>query len=164
MNQKKTITIVIIAVLAVFLVYSYSVTPLISDANYTYISGLRWYNDYEVGQQVAIAENKPMLVYVWAIWCQFCEKLHTEVYPDPKIQKYLKEDFVLIAIDLDSNREDANKFGAQYPPNLFFLTPDGETITNVPGYIPVDGLLNILEVISGQRQEILEAQKNLPHS
>ncbi|MFQ5887914.1 MAG: thioredoxin family protein [Candidatus Hydrothermarchaeales archaeon] len=164
MEQKKTITLVVVVVIGLFMLYSYSVTPLISDANYTYISGMTWYNTYEAGQKVAIEENKPMLVYVWAIWCQFCEKLHTEVYPDPKVSKYLKEDFVLIAIDLDKNRGDAQKFGAQYPPFLVFLTPTGEKITEIPGYIPAEELSNILEVIVNQRQEIIEAHEDLPHS
>ncbi len=164
MNSKKTITIVMIVVIAVFILYSYSVTPLISDANYTYISGMTWYNTYAAGQKVALAENKPMLVYTWAIWCQYCEKLHTEVYPEPGVKKYLENDFVLVAIDLDTNREDAEKFGVQYPPYLLFLTPTGERITDIPGYIPANELEGVLEAIVKQKPNIMPAPGDLPHS
>ena len=164
MDQKKKITITMLAVIALFMLYSYSVTPLISDANYTYISGLRWYNTYEAGQEVALKENKPMLVYAWAIWCKFCKKMHTEVYPDPQVSKMLTEDFVLVAIDLDTNKEDANRFGISYPPYLLFLTPDGQRITDIPGYIPANELTNILNTIVNQKQEIIAAHEGLPHS
>ncbi|MFQ5975244.1 MAG: thioredoxin family protein [Candidatus Hydrothermarchaeales archaeon] len=164
MNQKKTITIVVVVVIGLFMLYSYSVTPLISDANYTYISGMTWYNTYEAGQKVALAENKPMLVYAWAIWCTYCKKLHTEVYSDPEVSKYLKEDFVLIAIDLDSNKADAQRFAFQYPPYLVFLTPAGEKITEIPGYIPATYLSNILKIIAEQRQQLVAPPEDLPHS
>jgi len=164
MDQKKTITLTMLVVIALFILYSYSVTPLISDANYTYISGLTWYNTYEAGQEVAIKEDKPMLVYVWAIWCQFCEKLHTEVYPVPQIQKMLRDDFVLVAVDLDTNRADADRFGATYPPYLVFLTPTGQKITEIPGYVPANELSNLLTIIVNQKQEISAAHEDRPHS
>lgn len=148
MKTKKTITIAVLAVVVLFIYYSINAAPLVSDEKYTYISGLSWYKTIDEGAEVAMEQGKPMLVYFWAIWCKFCEKLHTEVYPDPAVNKYLKEDLVLVAVDLDDNRKDAQRFGVQYPPHLIFFSPEGEIITRVPGYIPKEGLLPILEKIS----------------
>lgn len=164
MEQKKAITISALIIMALFILYSARAAPLISDENYTYISGMTWYNTYEAGKKAAMEENKPMLIYVWATWCKFCEKLHTDVYPDPRISKILKEDIVLVAIDLDRNREDAQRFGIQYPPYLLFLTPEGERITAIPGFVPADDLFRVLDQIATRRREIIVAHKDLPHS
>lgn len=135
MHPKKAITILSAIALLLFVYYSTSASPLISDENYTYISGLSWYKTFEEGQKVALEQDKPMLVYFWAIWCKFCEKMQTEVYPDPQINKMLREDFVLVAVDLDINKKDSQAFGIQYPPAELFVTPEGEVIDKIGGYV-----------------------------
>ncbi len=164
MNQKKIISIAATVMVALFVYYSTNAAPLISDKNYTYISGMRWYQTYDKGQEIAAQENKPMLVYFWAIWCTYCEKLHTEVYPDPEVSSLLTEHFVLVAVDLDTNRDDASKFGVSYPPHLLFLTPDGEIITRIPGYVPTDQLLTILRSISEGHEQQVPLSGEYPHS
>ncbi|MEE8168721.1 MAG: thioredoxin family protein [Candidatus Hydrothermarchaeales archaeon] len=163
MKPKKVISIAALVTVMLFIYYSINASPLISDANYTYISGLTWYNTYEAGKSVAEIENKPILLYVWAMWCRYCEKLHTEVYPDPEIYSLLTEHFVLVAVDLDTNRGDANKFGISYPPHLLFLTRDGDTITRIPGYVSVEQLAPILRSIAeGHQRQLVFGE--LPHS
>ena len=136
MKTKKVLTIAALVVLIFFVYYTVNVTPIISDSEWTYISGLKWYNTYEEGSVVAKELNKPMLVYFWTIWCTYCEKMHVEVFPYEPTMEILKNDFVLIAVDMDVNKEDTNRFKVQAPPYELFLTPDGETITAIPGYTP----------------------------
>jgi len=164
MKPKKVLSIAAVVTVAIFIYYSINAAPLISDSEYTYISGMKWYQTYEKGLEVAQAENKPIFMYFWAIWCTYCEKLHTEVYPDPEVSNILQEHFVLVAVDLDSNRGDADKFGVSYPPHLLFLTMDGEQITRVPGYIPKDQLVPILSSIAQGHQQQLQILEDLPHS
>lgn len=164
MKSKKVISIAALVVVILFVYYSINAAPLISDSNYTYISGMRWYQTYEKGLEVAAKENKPIFIYFWAIWCTYCEKLHTEVYPDPAVSKVMKENFVLVAVDLDTNRGDADKFGVAYPPHLLFLTPKGEIITRIPGYLPTSQLYPILSSVAQGYQQELPVFEELPHS
>ena len=164
MQSKKAITLAILGVTVFFIYYSVNASPLIDDGNYTYLAGMKWYNNYEDGLNAAKAENKPMLVYAWAIWCKFCEKLHKEVYPDPRISSILQEDFVLVAVDLDTNKEDTSRFGFTYPPKLLFLDSNGETITDIPGYVPADTLLPILEQIRTTHKTTVELPADLPRT
>jgi thioredoxin-related protein len=164
MQPKKAITLALLAVTVFFIYYSANAAPLIDDGNYTYISGMQWYNTYEKGLEVARTENKPMLVYGWAIWCKFCEKLHKEVYPDPRISSIFEEDFVLVAIDIDVNNEDANRFSMSFPPKLVFLSPTGERITEIPGYVPADTLLPILEQIRSLHINSIQIPHDLPRT
>lgn len=158
MHPRKTITILLAIGLLLFVYYSMSVAPVISDEKYTYISGLVWYNSFEEGQKVALEQDKPMLVYFWAIWCKYCEKLHTEVYPDPDINKILKEDFVLVAVDLDINTKDAQAFGVQYPPAEIFVTPEGDIIDRRGGYMPKDHFLITLDQVKSYYENREDAQ------
>jgi len=164
MQPKKAITLALLAVTVFFIYYSANAAPLIDDGNYTYIAGMQWYNTYEKGLDAAQAENKPMLVYGWAIWCKFCEKLHKETFPDPRIAPILENDFVLVAIDIDVNSEDASRFAISYPPKLMFLTPNGETITEIPGYVPADTLFPILEQIKSFSISSIQVPHDLPRS
>ncbi len=164
MQSKKAITLALLAVTVFFIYYSANAAPLIDDGNYTYIAGMQWYNTYDKGLEAAQLENKPILVYGWAIWCKFCEKLHKETYPDPRISPILKNDFVLVAVDLDVNKEDAGRFAISYPPKLIFLTPTGETITEIPGYVPADTLLPILEQIKSMQMSSIEVPHDLPRT
>lgn len=163
MTPRKAITIAVLVVVVLFVYYSINAAPLVSDEKYTYISNLKWYKTYDEGLEVARETGKPIFLYFWAIWCKFCEKLHTEVYPDPEVQRYLREEFVLVAVDLDENREDAQRFGVQFPPHLLFLSPEGEVITRIPGFVSKDVLLSVLrEVSEGSTPRLEIPEEELP--
>ncbi|MEE8168863.1 MAG: thioredoxin family protein [Candidatus Hydrothermarchaeales archaeon] len=147
MKTKKVLTIIALIALLSFVYYAVNVTPVISDQNYTYLSGFTWYNSYEKGAVVAKELNKPMFVYFWTIWCTYCEKMQVEVFPYEPTAKIMREDFVLIAVDMDVNREDANRFKVQAPPYELFLTPEGERITAIPGYVPEEEFYRVIKEI-----------------
>ncbi len=144
MNTKKLFTIIALLAVVVFVFYAVNATPIISDKEWTYIGGMEWYQTYDQGAAVAKETGKPMLVYFWTIWCTYCEKMQVEVFPYPPVKEILEEDFVRIAIDMDVNKEDTNRFNIQAPPHELFLDENGEIITRIPGYIPEESFLEIL--------------------
>jgi thioredoxin-related protein len=147
MKPKKVLTLVALVFLILFGYYAIEAAPLISDSEYTYLSGMQWYNTYEAGAAAALEEDKPIFLYFWTFWCVWCEKLQTEVYPQEEISRVLQEDYILVAIDMDINKEDTQRFNVVYPPQEKFLTPDGKVIHTIPGYVPADQLLSILKEI-----------------
>lgn len=147
MEIRKAITISFLTVLVLFVYYAINAAPLITDKEYTYLGDLKWYKTYENGSAAAKELNKPMFIYFWTIWCPYCEKMQTEVFPQAEINSLLKENFVLIAVDMDVNKEDTRRFGVQYPPYELFLTADGEVITRIPGYVPSEEFLPILKKV-----------------
>jgi len=144
MRKKKGITIVAISLVVLFLYYSTHVTPVIRDESYTYLGGIKWHNTYAAGQKVAIEQQKPVIVYFWAVWCKYCRKYQEDVFASPEVSRVLQDDFVLVAVDLDINKEDANMFGVGVPPYLIILTPEGETMMQIPGYVPAQDLMQYL--------------------
>lgn len=144
MNTKKLLTIVALLAVVVFIFYAVNATPIVSDNEWTYIGGMEWYQTYDEGVVIAQKTGKPMLIYFWTIWCTYCEKMQVEVFPYPPVKEILEEDFVLIAIDMDVNKDDTNRFNIQAPPHELFLDENGKIITRIPGYIPEEEFLDIL--------------------
>lgn len=147
MEHRKAITIAFLTIMLFFVYYAINAAPLLTDEEHTYLGNLKWYKTYEQGKSVAEESGKPMFLYFWTIWCPYCEKMQTEVFPQPEVNRLLRENFVLIAIDMDVNKKDAQRFGVQYPPHEIFLTPEGEVISRVPGYVPAEELLSILKQV-----------------
>lgn len=153
MKSEKLLTLTAFATLLLFVYYSMNAAPLISDEEYTYIGGLKWYNTFEEGQREAFEKNKPIFIYFWAIWCTFCEQMQTEVYPNPEVKNILEEDFVLVTVDVDGNEKDANRFSVSYPPKEVFTTPEGEVITEIGGAVPTESFLPVLKNVVTFYQE-----------
>ncbi len=147
MKPQKIISILAFLSLVIFVFYAVNATPIISDKEWTYIGEMNWYQTYEEGAAVAKKTGKPMLVYYWTIWCTYCEKMQTEVFPYPPVKKMLEDDFVRIAIDMDVNKEDTNRFNVQAPPQELFLDENGKIITRIPGYISEERFLEILTTV-----------------
>jgi len=119
----------------------------LSDDKNAYLGNLTWYKDLAYGMELAQQENKPILVYFWAVWCQFCEKFETETLPNPEVRNLLLNDFILVAVDLDEDRDTPRMFGVSYPPYELFLDADGNVIESVPGFVPPERFLPILKSV-----------------
>jgi thioredoxin-like negative regulator of GroEL len=116
--------------------------PVVSDKDYTHKSGLTWHSSLDKGMQEAANMNKPMLVYFWAPWCKVCGDLEKETYADAEVNRILKNDFVLIAINIDDQPGAVQRFGVTAPPEIF-IGSEGRMI-KIIGYVDADSLLTAL--------------------
>ena len=82
----------------------------------------------------ANAEGKRLVVMIEQRGCIYCTKMHQEVYPDPKIDAMLNEDFFVVQInmfgdvevtDFDgetlSEKDMVKKWGALFTPTIMFF-------------------------------------------
>lgn len=85
----------------------------------------------------ANAEGKRLAVIVEQRGCIYCKKMHEEVFSDPKIDAYLRENFFFVRInmfgdvdvtDFDGEtlpeKEMARKWGLMFTPTMMFLPQD----------------------------------------
>lgn len=150
MKTKKLMTIILLVFIVAFAYESSNIAFTnfkLSNETNAFLGGLTWHKSLDEGLIQAHKEDKPIMVYFWAIWCQFCEKFETETLPNPEITKMLTEDFVLVAIDLDEDRDTPRKYGVSYPPYELFLNKNGEVLERVPGFVEADRFLPTITAI-----------------
>lgn len=103
--------------------------------------------------------NKMVVVDVYTDWCGWCKRMDAEVYGDSTVQAALREHFIAVKLDAESStkhtvqgreaseREIAKSFGVSGYPTTVFLSPKGELITVLPGYIDKQTFVHVLEYI-----------------
>ncbi|MDD1744789.1 MAG: thioredoxin family protein [Candidatus Methanoperedens sp.] len=142
MKTKKLTTILVLIMILAIAVGTYNISLSefrLSDKNNSYLAGLTWYRSapgLEKGFEVASQENKPIAVYFWAIWCQYCARFQTDTLGNPQVKKMLENDFVLVAIDLDVEDSVSYKSYNYYgrpPPKVLFLDPSGKELAGIYG-------------------------------
>ena len=151
---------VVIAVLAVVgLTYNAQVQSTETVDLYVPENGLNWlaFND---GMDKALEENKPIIVDVFADWCQPCKMMDKEIYANEKIIEYLNKNFIAIKVDGESENKikfDEKEYSERewsmnmsvmaYPTTMFF-EPGGKQITRLEGaLLDVPLFLDILEYV-----------------
>ena len=134
--------------------YNISLTQFrLSDPNNSYLADMTWYRSadgLEKGFQIAQQENKPVVVYFWAIWCQYCAKFQTDTLGNPQVKKILEEDYVLVAMDLDIDKDVSRKYGVSYPPYVLFLDGNDTVLERVAGAVDAQTLLPVVTKVRDQ--------------
>lgn len=149
MKTDKIIIAGGLVVMALFMFLSTKDMPITGYKGQISKAGLNWYTSLDKGMQESINAGKPVLVYFWAPWCTYCKQMEENVYPNPGVNDALKNDFVLVALNIDENGELAGKFGVAAPPAEIFLKQDGREITRVPGYLDAPSFLSVLQDTKG---------------
>lgn len=83
----------------------------------------------------AKANNMPLLIDFYAIWCPACNQLDDKVFPEKSFQK-LSEGFVKLKLDAD--KETSWPLKSKYKiggyPTIIFADPNGEEISRIVGF------------------------------
>jgi thiol:disulfide interchange protein len=149
-SPQKLLTVVVLVAALGFGYYSMNAAPVLSDQDTTYQGGIEWHEDPDEAMSIAQEENKPVLVYYWTTWCTYCEEYDRKHYQDDEIRDALDE-YVLLAINIDEpgpGAQLAAEHEATYPPQHVFMTPEGEEIRRLGGYVEQDRFLEELRAAS----------------
>lgn len=104
--------------------------------------------------------GRKLLVDVYAPWCGYCRRMHAETFSDPAVSKYVADNYVATRVDGDSDRpytfmgrtftgtQLAGQLGAQGFPTTVFLFSSGQYLTPLPGFVPSEMFVPVLQYIS----------------
>ncbi|MFA8434374.1 MAG: cytochrome c biogenesis protein CcdA [Marinifilaceae bacterium] len=67
--------------------------------------GLQGYFDYEQGLACARKQNKPIFIDFTGHGCVNCREMEANVWSDARVQKILKEDYIIIALYVDDKQK-----------------------------------------------------------
>lgn len=103
--------------------------------------------------------GKKILVDVYATWCPYCQRMHSEVYPSEKVVEAISEHFLLVRIDVEGS-EEVNYLGEtmtesefaqaldnQNVPTTYFLNQEGAILGVQPGYLEPDVFSSLLQFV-----------------
>jgi len=126
---------------------------------------ITWY-PYEVGLKRAETAKKQTLIDFSTAWCGYCKKMDKETFTDPRVIKFVNDNFVAIRVDGDSKREFSvdgftttetqltkAEYGVRGFPTFWFLESNGSKIGQMPGYLPADDFLGLLEHVKARKYE-----------
>ncbi|MCP4650535.1 MAG: thioredoxin family protein [PVC group bacterium] len=105
---------------------------------------IAWYHDMEQAKADASAENKTMLVDFYTEWCGWCKKLDKDTYSNKEVAEFAKN-FICVKIDADKYPQLTKDYKVRGFPSTVFLNSDGTLIEVVPGYMPPDKFLKLME-------------------
>lgn len=109
--------------------------------------------------KLAPEEGKKILVDVFATWCPYCQRMHSEVYPSESVQEAISKYFLWVRIDVESDAmvnyhgeemteaQFAKALENQNVPTVYFLNDEGAIIGAQPGYLKEDVFSDLLHFV-----------------
>lgn len=113
----------------------------------------------------AKSNDKKVLIDVYAEWCPYCEKMHTEVYTETDIIEAVNEHYYLVKINIESqnevnylgNRMAESEFAKMLKssslPTTYFMNGEGELLGMQPGLLPADVFEDLLHFVGSDAFE-----------
>lgn len=136
---------------------------------------MHWRPESGAAWSEATASARPVLVEVWADWCQPCRRMDQEVWADARVIEAAKK-FVQISVDV-SRRDQAQIGGITLGnygihtvrglPTVLLLDPWGETLSVYEGFVHPAEMAAILapipadyNAVRAQREALLSHRDN----
>ncbi|WP_320044884.1 thioredoxin fold domain-containing protein [uncultured Desulfobacter sp.] len=107
---------------------------------------LAWIEDHDQGVDIAFKEKKNKVIMLYADWCQWCEKMFSQTFKDPRI-KMLADQFVWIKANSDVDQSLKEFYGQEGFPMIVLSDYHGKILKKMEGFKSADNLLPELEKI-----------------
>jgi thiol-disulfide isomerase/thioredoxin len=112
-----------------------------------------WERDFDKALERAKADNKLIVMDIYADWCAPCKMMDANTFSDPKVQQRLG-DFVPVKIDGDNEPMLARRYGTQSYPTISIVLPDGSPLLREASYKDVDMFMDLLTRAEARRAEV----------
>jgi thiol-disulfide isomerase/thioredoxin len=108
-------------------------------------AAITWSSSFEAARAQAAASNRPVLIDFYTDWCGWCKKLDAEVFTNGRVVE-LSRRFVMLRLNAESEGAGlAQQFGVRGYPNIVLLTPAGQTMGQIAGYLPPADFAQLME-------------------
>jgi len=113
---------------------------------------ISWHRSIRPALENAARLNRPVLLYASSSSCRYCREMERRTLADPIVSGVLRDHFVPLAVDGDRETETLDALKIEGVPTLVVLSPSGEVIARISGFIPPQELANRLRTIGADRQ------------
>ena len=118
------------------------------------------WQSFEEAVTSAEDSGKKVLVFIYAPWCGYCQKMIDNVYPRDAVQSTMNEHYEFAQLNGTitedtisynghslSSQELAVGLGMRGYPTHVFLSSDGEYIAHQPGYFEAEKFITLLDYL-----------------
>ncbi|MFK7872676.1 MAG: protein-disulfide reductase DsbD family protein [Oligoflexales bacterium] len=110
-----------------------------------------WLKNEKIALETAKNENRPLLIDMWAEWCESCKKMDATTFSSEEVINYFqKHHWVLLKLDLTQDTPETQSIQKRYQlaglPTLIFHFPNGQKESKA-GYLSDKDLLEYLKEI-----------------
>ncbi|MES2886341.1 MAG: DUF255 domain-containing protein [Pseudomonadota bacterium] len=113
----------------------------------------------------AKAENKPVFLYLEAVWCHWCHVMQAKTFPDAGVQQRLKAQWLMASVDHDADPLLANRYREFGWPALIFFNAQGQEVAKRAGFLSAEDFSALLDAVVADptpEQSAQEEQVNAP--
>lgn len=104
---------------------------------------IRWHEWSEEAFRKAREQNKPLMLFLTAFWCRYCQRMDEEAFSDHENIALLNAYFVAIRAE-DTQRPDVNtRYNLNGWPTIAFMSPEGELLA-ATNYLPKEQFGDVL--------------------
>ncbi|MDW7727981.1 MAG: thioredoxin fold domain-containing protein, partial [Candidatus Methanoperedens sp.] len=79
--------------------------------------------------------------------CGWCKQFEEETFNNNTVVSKLNQDFVIVSIDVNTQKEETRDFRIRGTPSSVFLYPNGTEISRIPGYIDTESFIMRMDEI-----------------
>ena len=116
----------------------------------TTVAGGGWVRDVDQALQVARSQQRPVLLFVSMDNCKYCRQMAQMTLRDPEVAETIRSEFVPAVIKNTERPDLMRKLGIRSFPVTLVVSPNGQVVQEMKGYVKPDKFQQQLEQLAGE--------------
>lgn len=116
---------------------------------------------YKKAVEMAKTEEKPIFIMLYADWCPHCNQMKKEVFNDPNVMDFLKENYVCIWKNIEKEEGIAlkNKYNTKSLPTFLFLDSNETLLYALKGEMKTPEFMTEVKYALNSRMQLPYLEK-----
>ncbi len=118
---------------------------------------IQWHAWEQATFDLAAEVDKPIFLYIGAVWCMNCHIFEERVLGKASISSLINANYIPVRLDADKRPDIAERYVVRGLPTFSFLMPDGKVIVqgnNIPAHVFKKNAKLVINLYTNKRHKI----------